>query len=59
MAAPALSRAIICPACRQALTLDYELSRDRLSTPTLFECPACETAHTVELPGPLRRVRRL
>lgn len=59
MAAPALSRAVVCPACRQALTLDYELSRDRSSTPTLFECPACEAAQTVELPGTLKRVRRL
>ena len=59
MVAPALSRAFPCPACGQALALDYEPSRDRLMMPALFECPACEHGHIVELPGPLKRVRRV
>ena len=56
--APSLSRSFVCPDCKQALALDYVLSRDREPAPAMFECPACEAGHIVELPGTLKRVRK-
>ena len=58
MPAPKLSRAFVCPDCGLAVALDYDLSRDRQLSPALFECPACEAGHIVDLPGKLKLIRR-
>ena len=58
MPEPKLSRAFVCPDCGQSLALDYDPSRDRQPMPAMFECPACEAGHIVDLPGTLKQARK-
>ena len=55
---PRLVRRFGCPSCHAVVALEYKPRFDGHLVPTLFECPACEHACSLDLPGELLNISR-